>query len=193
MSIDMIFIILIALLVIRAYMRGFIKEFFSWAALVVAILAAVFFHPAGAELIREKAMPEVRYVPEILAFIGVFLITMLVCKMLERMLKDVVMGAKLGSLDKILGAFFGLAEGFAVIALILFVLSVQPLFDTSTLIGDSIFAQILLPHLNKIPLENGMDVIDNVVLNSGLSGKQAAFLTVMMQRGTSCAGSRFGV
>ena len=158
--IDLIFVILIALMVIRSYMRGFLSEFFSWAALVVAILAAVFFHPAGAALIRKNIMPTVRYVPEILAFVGVFLIATLVCKMLERMLRDVMMGAKLGNLDKILGAFFGFAEGLALTALVLFVLSVQPLFDTSKLVGDSIFAQILLPHIIRIPLDKGKDIIE---------------------------------
>jgi membrane protein required for colicin V production len=162
--IDLIFGILIALIAIHGYVGGLIREIFSWAALVIAILAAVFFHPAGAAIIRQKVMPNVRYVPEILAFIGVFLIAMLVCKMIERLLRDVVAGANLGKLDKILGLVFGFIEGLAVTALILFVLSVQHLFDISKLIGDSIFAQILLPHLPEIPFNKGPDITEVIMV-----------------------------
>ena len=161
--IDLIFAILIALLVIRGYLRGFITELFSWAGLVLAILAAVFFHPAGAAYIRKNIMSEVRYVPEILAFIAIFLITILVSKMLRRLLKDVVTGSHLGNLDKILGAVFGLVEGLAVVTLVLFVLNVQPIFDISKLISDSIFAQIILPHINKIPLDREKDALNTAL------------------------------
>ena len=163
--IDLIFAILLGLLIIRGYVRGFITELLSWAGLVLGILAAVFFHPAGAAYIRTKTMEDVRFVPEILAFIGIFLIVMLVSKILKRMLKDVVTGSNLGKLDKILGAAFGFAEGIAAASLVLFVLSVlQPIFTgLKPLIDDSIFAQILLPHLNKIPLDKGKEIIDTAM------------------------------
>ena len=157
--IDMVFLILIALLVIRGYVRGFIKEVFSWAALVLALWAAVLMHPKGAEFIRSKAMENVKYVPEILAFIAIFIIVMIVLKMLEYVLKDVVTGAKLGGVNKLLGAIFGLIEGFTVTALVLFILSVQPVFDVAKIVEESSFAQILLP-LIKIPLEREKDVIN---------------------------------
>jgi membrane protein required for colicin V production len=157
--IDIIFLIFIALMISHGYVRGFIRVFFSWAALVAAVLIAVFLHPTGAAYIREKIMPDVRYIPEILAFIAIFLIVMLICKMLEKVLHDVVKGTHLGSLDKVLGLIFGLIEGFAVIALVLFVLSVQPVFDTRQLIEESYFAGILLPHIKRIPLDN-KDIIN---------------------------------
>jgi membrane protein required for colicin V production len=90
-------------------------------------------------------MQNVRIVPEILAFIAIFILIMLCIKLLERILKDVVEGANLGILNKILGAIFGLAEGFAIITLIVFVLNVQPLFDASRILEDSILAELLLP------------------------------------------------
>ena len=132
--IDMIFLILIVLMVIRAYLKGFIEEFFSWAALVLAIWVAVLLHPAGAAFIRTKIMEDVQYIPEILAFIAIFAIVMLLIKMLEHVLKDVIMGAKLGGANKVLGALFGLVEGLTLTTLILFVLETcsDPLnFSTS--------------------------------------------------------------
>jgi membrane protein required for colicin V production len=162
-AIDFIFIILIALIVIHGYVRGFVTEFFSWAALAAAILAAVFFYSAGAAFIRKNAMPDVRYVPEILGFMAVFLIVMLICKMIERLFRDVVAGANLGILDKFVGAIFGLIEGLTLTALIIFVLAVQPLVDASKLIGDSVFAQIFLPHFSRIPFNWGKGAIDVVL------------------------------
>ena len=161
--IDLIFLILIVLMLIHGYVKGFIAELFSWAAIVLSMLAAVFLYPMGASYIRGKAMANVRYVPEILAFIAIFLIVMIVLKMVERVLKDVIMGAHLGGADKVLGALFGLFEGFALTAIILFILSVQPIFDASKVIGDSIFAEILLP-LVSIPLNRGKQVINTALL-----------------------------
>ena len=157
--VDMIFLILIALLVIRGYVRGFIAEFFSWASIVLSIWAAVLLHPAGAEFIRGRIMENVEHIPEILAFIAIFLIVMIFVKMLEKILRDVIMGAKLGGANKVLGAVLGVIEGLTLTALLLFMLSVQPLFDASNIIEGSTFAQILLPII-RVPIERGVDMIN---------------------------------
>ena len=161
--IDLIFLILIVLMVIHGYVKGFIEKIFSWAAVVFAIWVAILLHPAGAEFIRTKTLQNVRIVPEILSFIAIFTLAMIVLKMLEHILKDVVTGAKLGGVNKILGLIFGLFEGFALTALILFIFNIQPVFDASKVIEDSIFAQILLP-LIQIPLNRGMNMVTTVYL-----------------------------
>lgn len=162
-AIDVVFICLIVLMVIHGFVKGFIEELFSWAALVLSIWAAVLLFPAGGSFIRAKFMQNVRIVPEILGFIAIFIIIMLVIKILERILRDVVSGANLGFLNKILGAIFGVIEGFAFTALILFVLAVQPLFDPAKLLGGSIFAQLLFPII-RIPLGRGQDAVETVLL-----------------------------
>ena len=161
--IDYIFVFLILLMIIHGYVKGFIEELFSWAALILAIWAAVLLNPAGAAFIRERTMQNVRVVPELLAFLAVFIIVMIVIKILERILKDVIEGTKLRAVNKIFGALFGIIEGLAFTALIIFVLTVQPLFDASGIFADSIFARYLLPFI-KIPLERGRDIIDAVLL-----------------------------
>ena len=160
--IDMIFLIIIALMAMHGYVKGFIAEFFSWAALVLAIWGAVLLHPAGAAFIRQRTMQNVRVVPEVLAFIIIFILIMLLLKMLEHVIKDVVMGAKLGGANKVLGLIFGLIEGLTLTALIIFILAIQPLFNASSIISGSIFADILLP-LIKIPLGRGRDVVDTAL------------------------------
>lgn len=153
-AIDIFFVVLVLLTVIHGFVKGFVEELFSWASLVLSIWAAVLLFPAGGAFIRTKFMQNVRIVPEILAFVAIFLIVMLFIKLLERLLKDVITGANLGFLNKVLGAIFGLIEGFAFIALIIFILEVQPLFDASKLVGGSVLAQFLVP-LIRIPLERG--------------------------------------
>jgi len=157
--IDMIILILIALMVIRGYVRGFLTEVFTWASLLLSLWAAVLLHPAGAEFIRGRIMENVEFIPEIMAFIAIFLIVMVLIKMLEHILRDVIMGAKLGGANKTLGAVFGLVEGLTLTALLLFVLSIQPLFDASSVIEGSTFAQILLPII-RVPIERGVDIIN---------------------------------
>jgi len=143
--IDYVFIALILLMVIHGYFKGFIEEIFSWATIILALWMGVLFYAAGGAFIRTNFMENVRVVPEVLAFVAIFIIVTAVLKLLKRLLKDVIEGAKLQSLDKILGVIFGAIEGLAIVTLVLFVLRVQPLFDASNLIGDSFFAEFLLP------------------------------------------------
>ena len=161
--IDLVFLILVILMVIRGHVKGFITEFFSWVALVLSIWAAVLFHPAGAEFIRGKVMKNVEHIPEVLAFVGIFAIIMLLVKMIEHILKDVILGAKLGGANRFLGAVFGLVEGLTLTALLLFLLSIQPLFDASNIIVNSNFARILLPII-RIPLEQGAGMVKTALL-----------------------------
>jgi membrane protein required for colicin V production len=161
--IDMIFAILILLMVIHGYMRGFISEIFSWAAPVLAIGAAVFLYRPGSLFIRERMLEKVKYVPEILAFVAIFVIVMLFIRMIEYVLKNVIEGAKLGGLNKFIGFFFGIIEGIAIVTIILFILTAQPFFDSSRVIGDSFFAELLLP-LIKIPFNRGKDILNTALL-----------------------------
>jgi len=159
--IDYIFIFLILLMIVHGYIKGFIEELFSWAALILAIWAAVLLNSAAAAFIRQKAMQNVRVVPEILGFAAIFILVMIVIKLLEKILKDVIAGANLGTVNRILGALFGIIEGFAFVVLVIFVLSVQPLFNPSKIFADSIFVQIMFP-LIRIPSGHGQEVIETV-------------------------------
>ena len=143
--IDFIFVALVLIFIIRCYLKGFISELFSMAAIVLGLLASLYFYKNGGEFLRNKFMPEMKTIPEILAFIALFLIVFLVIKLLEIMLKGIINEIKLGGADRFLGIIFGFAEGLAVVSLILFVLRIQPLFDPSSILSDSFFAGLLLP------------------------------------------------
>jgi len=153
--IDVIFLMLTALFVIRCFLKGFVSEISSMAGFALGIFAAIYFHKNGADFLREKYFPDINIIPEILAFIALFLIVFLIVKLLSMMLKEIINKIKLGGIDKILGLIFGLFEAIVVISLILFLLQlIKPVFDASTILQSSIFAEFLLPLINRMEIPN---------------------------------------
>ncbi|MCL2804723.1 MAG: CvpA family protein [Treponema sp.] len=142
---DVVFILLIILFVIRCFIKGFISELLTMAAFILGLLASLFFYKNGAEFLRETFWPGLSTIPEVIAFVALFLIVFIIVKILEIILKGIINGIKLGGADKFLGIIFGFAEGIAVVSLILFVLRIQPLFDASAILEGSFFAKMLLP------------------------------------------------
>jgi membrane protein required for colicin V production len=148
--IDVVFILLIALFMLRCFLKGFISEVLSMASVVLGLLASVFFYKNGAVFLKENFLPELSSpLPEIIAFAALFLMVFLVIKLLEILLKGIIIRIKLGPADKFLGLLFGIAEGIAVIGLVLFILSIQPLFDAGGILEDSFFAKLLLPLISE--------------------------------------------
>ena len=143
--IDIIFILLIALFIIRCYLKGFVSELFSMAAFILGILASLFFYKNGGEFLRAQFWPGLKLIPEIVAFIGLFVFVFIIVKFVEIMLKGIIERIQLSGVDRFIGIFFGLAEGIAVISLVLFLLRIQPLFDPSSILSESVFARLLLP------------------------------------------------
>jgi membrane protein required for colicin V production len=143
--IDMVFIGLIGLFMIRCYLKGFVSELLSMAAVVLGFLAALFFHKNGGVFLRKQFWPQLNAIPEIAAFVLLFIIVFLVVKILEKMLVNIIDKVSLSNVNSFLGLIFGLAEGVAVVSLILFLLKIQPLFDSSAILNDSFFAKFLLP------------------------------------------------
>jgi membrane protein required for colicin V production len=66
-------------------------------------------------------------------------------KILDRIVKDIIERLHLDGLNRFLGIFLGFIEGLALISVILVVLRMQPLFDSSSLLGNSFFARVILP------------------------------------------------
>ncbi|MDR0555094.1 MAG: CvpA family protein [Treponema sp.] len=149
---DIFFLALILIMTLRAALRGFISEVFSLAAIALAILAAVLFYRKGAAFIRAQFQWEARLFTEVLAFILLFLIVFVAVRLIDSVLKDIIERVNLGWIDRLLGVVIGMAEGLALTALLLFILSVQPLFNPAPLFEGSVFAKNLLPLINAVPL-----------------------------------------
>jgi membrane protein required for colicin V production len=141
----MIFLALVALLTLRCLLKGFTGEIIALASVALGLTGAIFFFKAGAAFIRQRALADVAFLPEIIAFAAIFIIVFVAGKLLDFIIKDIINRLNLGGLDRFLGLFLGLLEGLALVSLILLLLSVQPLFDPAALLSRSVFARLLLP------------------------------------------------
>ena len=142
---DFIFVILIGLFMIRCYLKGFISELLSMAALFFGFLVSLLLFKNAGELLKKQFWPEMDVIPFAAAFIGLFVIIYIIVKILEKMLTNIIDKIDLSDADSFLGIVFGLAEGIVVVSLVLFVLKIQPLFDSNEILSGSFFAKLLLP------------------------------------------------
>jgi membrane protein required for colicin V production len=88
--IDIVFLVLIFILVIRGGLRGFVTEIMSMAAVVLGILAAVLFYKPGAVFVRTKILADMQVVPELIAFVALVAIVFLSIKILEHIIQDII-------------------------------------------------------------------------------------------------------
>jgi membrane protein required for colicin V production len=149
--IDIVFIALIFILVIRGGLRGFITEIMSMAAVALGLLAAFLFYKPGAVFVRTKILADMQVVPELIAFVALMAIVFLSIKILEHIIQDIISRVNLlGGINHALGLVFGLLEGLLLVSLILFVINIQPLFDPASLLEQSLFAQFLSPLVGQL-------------------------------------------
>ena len=139
---DIIFIVLIAAGAIRCAFKGFISEIMSFAALVLGIVAAVFFSKAGAGLIDTYA--GFSNWNQIIAFLVIFLAVYLFVKLAERILHRIFEKIDLERLDRVLGFFLGVVEGGLAVVLLVYLMRAQPIFDLHALLDRSVIAGFLL-------------------------------------------------
>jgi len=145
--IDIVFLIIIAIFALRCALRGIVGELMSMAALVLGLLAAIFFFRKTAELIRGKFVPDVKALPEIISFVAVFIAVFAIVKILETILRDIIERIQLGGVDRFLGFFLGVAEGLVIVCLLLFLIIVQPFVDSGLILEGSFLADILMPFI----------------------------------------------
>jgi membrane protein required for colicin V production len=145
--IDIVFLIIIAIFALRCALRGIVGELMSMAALVLGLLAAIFFFRKTAELIRGKFIPDVKALPEIISFIMVFIAVFAVIKIFETILKDIIERIQLGGVDRFLGFFLGVAEGLIIVCLLLFLIIVQPFVEPALILDGSFLADLLMPFI----------------------------------------------
>jgi membrane protein required for colicin V production len=139
---DIVLIVLIAAGAIRCAFKGFVAEIMSFAALILGIVAAVFFSKAGALLID-------RYVGfsnwnQIIAFLVIFILVYLFMKLVEGILHRILDKIHLERLDRVLGFFLGLVEGGLAVTLVVYIMRVQPIFDLQALLDKSVIARFVL-------------------------------------------------
>jgi membrane protein required for colicin V production len=144
-ALDIVFAILILLLSLRCLLRGFIAELMSMASVALGLLAAFLFHKPGAAFVAERWFPDNPILCDVIAVIALFVIVFAAVKLLERILNDIISAIDIGAVDRFIGFFFGFAEGVLLVTLIIWLITIQPLFDPVPLLESSVIARILLP------------------------------------------------
>lgn len=144
-GLDIVFIVLVIFAALRAGIRGFVHEFLSMAAVILGITAAVVFSGVAAFLLEPYfgAGPWA----QVIAFLGLFLLTYIVVKLLENALNRFIEHIRLESLDRALGFFLGIAEGLLLVFILVLLLQLQPLFDARQMLAESRIAGFFVPLL----------------------------------------------
>ena len=158
-ALDLIFIVLMGLLVLRGFLKGFAGELFSLASLALALVSSLLFYNFGSLILRsvfKQELLQIAPVPEILAFLGIFIFVFILGKFAGSIVKGIIVSLRLDGLDKFLGLLLGFAEALALIGLVLFLLNLQSVFDPGPLLDQSFFARFLLPLIEGRSIETGV-------------------------------------
>lgn len=106
-------------------LRGFVKEALSLAAWLLATFVAIAFHERlAAVLARWIQTPSLQL---ILAFAALFVATLLLGALINKLLGTLVAASGLGGVDRLLGTVFGLARGLLIVmAIVIWLPMVMP-------------------------------------------------------------------
>lgn len=146
--IDWVFFIIILIFCITALIKGFINELFGKASFIVGIIMAIFFYSKVAKMMNSKIQSIV--LCNVLAFILIFAVVFLVLKLVGSILHKIFELSLLKGLDRAFGAMFGLVEGFAIVCLVMFLLTIQPFFDASSLLEGSFFHNMMNTYIPEV-------------------------------------------
>lgn len=125
-GLDIAILVILTGFVVKGLLRGLLKEVCSLAGLFIGALLAFRYHGPLAELLMLQVdMP----VPVAIAitFTSLFLSTMVFFLVLGFLLSRFVKLLFLGGFNRVIGGFFGLAQGTLLLAVVLFAISLRPL------------------------------------------------------------------
>ncbi len=148
---DIIFLLILLILVVRGAFRGFITEISLMAAPLLGILFAVLFSNLLVNVVALVTGAKESIWNHIIAFLIIFLLVYLLVFFIQGLLLDIVGRLNLHNLDRALGIVLGLVEGVLVIAILLIIASWLPLPGVKQPLQTSIFYNFLMPFLPSVP------------------------------------------
>ena len=164
--IDMVFIVIIVACVLLSVLKGFVASFFGKATFIVAVLLGIFFAPKLDAFVANYI--NIPYITTLISFFLVFIVSFLILKVIQLIIKSIFSGEIMGSLDKALGFFWGLVEGLLIVGVICVILIVQPFFDLTELLTNSFFASKILPlFVNTESIKASINITYNFFSNLG--------------------------
>lgn len=118
---DWVIVAIVGISMIFGLMRGFVREAFSLAGWLAALVVArVFFEPFDAMLAASVHTPSVRHA---MAYGGLFVGTLVVAWLLGYAIMSLVNAAGLKWSDRMLGVIFGFARGLILVLALLILIA----------------------------------------------------------------------
>jgi membrane protein required for colicin V production len=106
-GLDLVVVVFCAFLVAKGIWKGFVKEIAGIVAVIGGVAVSFLFHakvqPYVSAFVGEKYIQLVSYV---VIFLGFYLIVMMLGKLLDKILRSIM----LGGINRVLGALFGLIK-----------------------------------------------------------------------------------
>ncbi len=125
-SLDIAILVILMIFLAKGLLRGLLKEVCSLAGLFLGAFLAFRYHGPLADALLERVdLPA--QIAVAITFSVLFLATMLVFLVLGFILSRFVKLLFLGGFNRVIGGFFGLAQGVLLLAVVLFALSLRPL------------------------------------------------------------------
>lgn len=121
---DLIILGVIGLSTLLAFSRGFVKELLSILGWIGAVIATIALFSPTRTIVRQYIAEPL--LADIATGIGIFVVTLVICGMLNHWISAQVRGNGLGALDRSLGLVFGFVRG-AIIVCAAFILMVWAL------------------------------------------------------------------
>jgi len=140
---DAVLITIGVIVIIKVTVRGFIAEFFSLAAFLVATAAGFWWYRLLALRLSIGGLSQT--VLRLIAFFIIFIVVFIAVKLLQMLIAAIFQNEILSSLDHALGFFLGIFEAYIVTVIILAVLQLQPFVNTDDIIAHSIIVRTLAP------------------------------------------------
>ena len=154
---DTILLIIRIIVIIKVTVRGFVDEFFSMAAFLLAIAAAFWFYRPLSLHTKVSGLSPMAM--KLIAFFMIFIVVFIAVKLLQMLVSAVFNNEILNSLDHALGFFLGIFEAYIVLIILVAILQLQPFFNVDELIARSIVVRILVPL--PVDSDNVLQIIRN--------------------------------
>lgn len=129
MFIDVIFLVVVALAVIKGFRNGFIVGIFSFLAYLIGLAAALKLSAAAAEYLGANTSVSESWLP-VLAFTLVFILTVVLVKLGAKMLEGATRLVMLGWLNRLGGIIFFLLIYLFIFSILFFYAEQLQLFST---------------------------------------------------------------
>ena len=143
--VDILIIIIFTSLGFRGFLRGFIKEIAGFVEIVSLIF--LLYNKTNDFKILISTILDLSYIQALLVFFLVIHIGFLI---LQSLVESILSHLKLLFFNRILGLILGLFEAFGIIAIVVYIVHSQQIFNPEYFLSGSKFLEYLNPGINYI-------------------------------------------